>query len=103
MVAGTRIDLVLRLTLVLLVLQPVGGPAIRPWILLLAALGLVWDSALRHPALWFALTLLTALRVIADWPLSDNHAYLLVYWCLAIGIALTLPDAENALSLNGRC
>ena len=102
MVAGTGIDLVLRLTLVLLVLQSVGGPAVRPWILLLAAAGLVWGPALRHPALWFALTLLTALRVIADWPLSDNHAYLLVYWCLAIGIALTLPDAENALSLNGR-
>ena len=102
MAAGMRIDLVLRLTLVLLVLQPVGGPTVRPWVLLLAAAGLVWSSALRHPALWFALTLLTAIRVIADWPLADNHAYLLVYWCLAIGIALTLPDAENALSLNGR-
>jgi hypothetical protein len=102
MVAGTRIDLVLRLTLVLLILQPVGGLSTRPWILLLAAVGLVLGSALRHPALWFALTLLTALRVIADWPLPDNHAYLLVYWCLAIGIALTLPEPEHALSLNGR-
>lgn len=102
MTASTRIDLVLRLTLVLLVLQPVGGPTVRPWVLLLAAAGLVWGPALRHPALWFALTLLTALRVVADWPLPDNHAYLLVYWCLAIGIALTLPEPEKALSLNGR-
>lgn len=102
MAIGMAIDLVMRLTLLVLVLQPVGGPTARPLILLLAAVGLVWTPVLRHPALWFGLTLLTAMRVIGDWPLPDNHAYLLVYWCLAIGIALSLPEPEKALSLNGR-
>ena len=32
--------------------------------------------------------LLAAARIVAVWPLSDNHIYLLAYWCLAIGLAL---------------
>jgi hypothetical protein len=33
---------------------------------------------------------------------SDNHKYLLVYWCLAIGFCLQLPSPLKALAFNGR-
>jgi hypothetical protein len=42
------------------------------------------------------------LRVFLDWPLPDNHAYLLFYWCLAVTIALFSRDSERCLAFNGK-
>jgi len=97
-----RTDLALRLTLLLLLLRPIGEPQLRPWVLLLAAVGLLAPTLARRPALWGLLAGLAAWRVLADWPLADNHAYLLIYWCLAIAISLALPHPGTALALNGR-
>jgi hypothetical protein len=96
------LDLALRLTLLDLLLQPIGDWTLRPLILALAALGLLLPGAHRQPALWLALTGLTALRVALAWPLADNHAYLLSYWCLAIFLALRGEDAEGRLAANAR-
>ena len=95
-------NLALRLTLLALLLRPVGSGALRPALLLLAGTGLVFPAVLRKPGLWLALAALTGWRVIADWPLADNHAYLLSYWCLAAGLALLCPDPPRALAWNGR-
>ena len=94
--------LALRLTLLLLLLHPIGSGWLRPSILLLACAGLVLPRLLPHPVLWFALALLGAWRVVAGWPLADNHAYLLAYWCLAIALARLAPDPQRALAWNGR-
>jgi hypothetical protein len=40
--------------------------------------------------------------VLAGWPLGDNHAYLLAYWCLACALASLAPEPERALAWNGR-
>jgi hypothetical protein len=95
-------DLSLRLTLAALLLRPVGDWRFRPAFLLLAAAGLVLPGLQRRAALWLALAALAALRVVEDWPLPDNHAYLLAYWCLAAGIALRSDAPARALTLNGR-
>ncbi|MCL4244209.1 MAG: hypothetical protein KJ002_03625, partial [Candidatus Dadabacteria bacterium] len=95
-------DLALRLTLVDLLLRPVGGWTLRPFTLALAALGLIAPGFLRAPVLWLGLTFLTGMRVVLDWPLPDNHAYLLFYWCLAVTISLALGDKEKILSVNAR-
>jgi hypothetical protein len=95
-------DLALRLTLLGLVLHPVGHELIRAWILGMAGAGLLFPGLLRRPALWGGLTLLTAARVALDWPLSDNHAYLLSYWCLAVTLSCFGKDQDPVLALNGR-
>jgi len=51
--------------------------------------------------LWLTLALLTGVRVIADWPLSDNHAYLMSYWCLACGLVLYADRPAAALARIG--
>ena len=96
------VDLALRLTLVDLLLRPIGNWAIRPFILSLAAMGVILPGQLRKPGLWFVLTCLTSLRVVLDWPLPDNHAYLLCYWCFAVFLALVSQDAHTCLAFNGR-
>lgn len=95
-------NLALRLTLLVLLLRPIGSGWLRPSLLALAVAGLVLPGALRHPALWLALALLAAWRVVSGWPLADNHAYLLAYWCLAIALALRAEDPRRALAWNGR-
>jgi hypothetical protein len=99
---ASAFDLALRLTLLDLLLRPVGDWSVRPFVLALAAAGLLVPGWLRRPGLWLLLTALTALRVILDWPLADNHAYLLAYWCLAVALSLHLSDTEVSLALNGR-
>ena len=42
------------------------------------------------------------LRIADDWPLADNHIYLLAYWCLAIALALRSLDAVRTLALTSR-
>jgi hypothetical protein len=78
----------LRLTLLVLVLRPPGDGSLK------AATWLVAGAALMFPALtlsaraWLALTILVGARIVFDWPLADNHIYLLAYWCLAVTLAL---------------
>jgi hypothetical protein len=95
-------SLPLRLTLAIPLLRPIGSGWLRPSLLALAVAGLVLPGALRQPALWLALALLAAWRVVSGWPLADNHAYLLVYWCLAIALALLAREPQRALAWNGR-
>ncbi|MEW6143409.1 MAG: hypothetical protein AB1598_00155 [Thermodesulfobacteriota bacterium] len=102
-IAGTgAVDLSLRLTLLDLLLRPVGGWTVRPFTLALAAAGLLMPGLLRSPFVWFSLAYFTGARVLLDWPLADNHAFLLFYWCLAVSIATVSRDAGRCLSLNGK-
>jgi hypothetical protein len=102
LLAMDRSDLALRLLCLALLLQPVGDRWLRPLIVGLAGLGLLAPAAVRSAALWLALAALAALRIALDWPLSDNHAYLLAYWCLAAAIASRVPDRDGTLAWNGR-
>jgi hypothetical protein len=96
------VDLALRLTLLDLLLRPIGAWQIRAALLVLAGAGLLVPGWLRRPTLWFALAALTAVRAIGDWPLADNHAYLISYWCLAIGLSSIVRDTDGCLAFNGR-
>ena len=96
------VDLSLRLTLLDMVLRPVGDRTVRPLILVFAALGLLIPGQLRSKFIWLPLAFLTGLRVLFDWPLPDNHAYLLFYWCLAVAIALFSRDSDRCLAFNGK-
>jgi len=99
-----RVDGALRLTLLALLLQPVGDRRIRPAALALAAIGSLLPGWRRTAWLWGALAALAGARVVLDWPMADNHAYLLCWWCVAITVALSgrAGDAERVLALDAR-
>lgn len=94
-----------RLTCLTLLFSPVGDWYIRPIVMCLSGAGLLFAHWWRSRWLWSALALLTITRALVDWPLADNHAYLLGYWCLALAIAVWLDDftglARNARWLIG--
>jgi len=97
-----RADLARRLTLVALLLHPVGGAWTRPAIALCAAAGLLFETVRRQPSFWAALFALAAWRVLGAWPLGDNHAWLLAYWLLALLLATRARDGDARLAWNGR-
>lgn len=57
----------------------------------------------RHASmLWLAAALAVGARLVADWPLPDNHYYLLAYWCAAIALALRAARPAESLATSSR-
>jgi hypothetical protein len=92
--------MVLRLTAIALLLRPTGPWTVRPVIIALAGLVLLVPKVMRAPATWFALSGLVAARIIWDWPIPDNHLYLLAYWCLAVALALGSANCKRVLGAS---
>ena len=67
-----RLSSRLRLTLLALLLHPVGPWPVRAALLGLAGLGLLSPRALASAALWLAVAALAALRVVLDWPMPTT-------------------------------
>ena len=95
-------DAVLTLTAIILLLRPFDVWWVASFVLAAACLSLVLRPVRRAPITWFLVAGLVAVRIVAVWPLSDNHIYLLAYWCLAIGLALTSSTTAATLAVSSR-
>jgi hypothetical protein len=96
------LELPFRLASIVLLLRPMGPWPVRASLLAIAATALLSRRVLVAPLTWLTLAVLVAARLAAEWPLPDNHIYLLAYWCLAAAIALVLPDPQAALARSSR-
>jgi hypothetical protein len=92
----------LRLTAVELLLRPMGPGWIVVPLLAVAVLALLATPVLFSGWTWYAAATLVALRIVADWPLPDNHIYLLGYWCLPIALALGSARPPRRLAESSR-
>lgn len=99
---GGILDPVLSLTAIILLLRPLDVWWVTAPILAIACVVLLSRTIRRAPITWILLALLIGARIIAVWPLSDNHIYLLAYWCLAIGLALSSVAPGGTLSTSSR-
>ena len=88
----------LRLTLLILLLRPPEEGLVRGLTWAAAGLALAFPVLCRSAALWLALSGLILARLVLDWPLSDNHIYLLGYWCLGVGCCLMLDEPFAAIA-----
>lgn len=95
-------DSVLTLTAIILLLRPLDVWWLAPFVLAAACLSLILRSVRRAPLTWVLVAVLVAIRIVYIWPLSDNHIYLLAYWCLAVGLALSGPIPAATLSASSR-
>jgi hypothetical protein len=95
-------DLALCLTAIALLLRPMGPWFVRPAILAVAVLMILSPALLRSALAWSAIAAMVAVRIADDWPLADNHVYLLGYWAFAIALSLRTPGAEAALACSSR-
>jgi len=95
-------ELSTQFTLLTLLFSQVGNAYTRPFILSLAAIGLLSDQCRKQSTLWFSLFLLTGFRVIDQWPMADNHAYLLSLWCLTLFLTTYRESSTKILANNAR-
>jgi len=95
-------ELSTQFTLLTLLFSQVGNAYTRPFILSLAAIGLLSDQCRKQSILWFSLFLLTGFRVIDQWPMADNHAYLLSLWCLTLFLTTYRETSSTILANNAR-
>ena len=95
-------DSVLTLTAIILLLRPLDVWWLAPFVLAAACLSLALRAVRRAPLTWILVATLIGTRVLVVWPLSDNHIYLLAYWCLAIGLALSTTTSAATLSASSR-
>ncbi len=102
LVGADPLALVPRLTLLYLLLNPGLRWPHRVPLLILAGVGLLSPGLSRSAGLWLVLGLATGWRVVASWPLSDNHDYLTSLWCFALATAFVAPDVRRALARSAR-
>jgi hypothetical protein len=95
-------DPVLTLTAIVLLLRPVDVWWVAAFVLAAACLSLLNRTVRRAPLTWILVALFVGARIVVVWPLSDNHIYLLAYWCLAIGLALSSTAPAATLSASSR-
>ena len=90
------------LTWVLFLLDPPGNPIIDVPLTILAILGLIVPSLCWNPWLWWTAALLTIVPVAQDWFAVDNHAFMRVYWTLAIAVAASFERPKEEFARNAR-
>lgn len=96
------LDLVAPLTLVLLLLYPVGPNGIRVALQIGAVAGLVYRPLQRVSGYWILLAVAMGMGCLLLWHDADNHKYLITYWCLAVGLSCAAEDSAKALRINAR-
>ncbi len=95
-------DAVLTLTAIILLLRPFEIWWIAPFVLAAACMSLIFRGVRRSQATWLLISILVTARIAMVWPLADNHIYLLAYWCLAIGLALSDQTPQATLAVSSR-
>ncbi len=96
------IEISAQFTLLTLLFTQVGNSFTRPFILFIAAVGILLPHGYRQPQIWLILCFFTGFRVIYEWPMADNHSYLLALWCLVLSIACFSQSTRRVLANNAR-
>jgi hypothetical protein len=96
------LDLVAPLTLVLLLLYPVGSEPVRIALQLGSVAGLVYSPLQRTSGYWGVLAAGMGVGCLILWHDADNHKYLITYWCLALGLSCRADDTTKAVRINAR-
>ncbi|HUF79379.1 MAG TPA: hypothetical protein VMR44_10735 [Thermoanaerobaculia bacterium] len=100
--AADRVGLVTAMTLVLLLLFSGGGWYVQAPVAVLGAAGLLLPPLRRSSWFWLGLGALLFAGFLYEWSIVDNHQYLYVYWCLALGLALRTAEPGAQLAVSAR-
>jgi len=97
-----RLELSLLLTLLLLVFHPPRHFYVNLPLSVIALVAILMPPLRHSRVLWFLAALLVGAAAVGHWQTTDNHKYLLAYWCLAIGCSLWTSDPGPSLARIAR-
>lgn len=93
------LDLVPRLTLILLITRPISS---RSVLTVLCIVAILLPAFYRSAYFWLLVTGAMFAAVLTRWYEVDNHVYLMTYWCLALCLALAGSNPRRVLRINAR-
>ncbi len=99
---GQQTDVILLLSLILLILRAPKDWYIQIPVIILGIVGIIHQPVRRDPFLWFLLFLFNIAGCYFNWFSTDNHKYLMAYWCLAISCALATAHPAKTIASNAR-
>ena len=103
LVGQDHVDLVLRLTLLLLLVFSSQAWSVYMFTVGFCVLAMIHLPLLRNAAFWMLLGAFQLGHVLVfELPTANNSAYVIAYWCLAVGVSLLFPDVRKALALEAR-
>jgi hypothetical protein len=97
-----RLELSLLLTLLLLVFYPPRYLYISLPLSVIALVAILMPPLRHSRLLWLLAALLVGASAVGNWQATDNHKYLLAYWCLAIACSLCTRDPGPSLARIAR-
>ncbi|MFT5523238.1 MAG: hypothetical protein ACI9G1_003226 [Pirellulaceae bacterium] len=89
-----NIDLMQIVPLLTVILLLTTAPDIwylRTPLLVLCIAGLAYQELLKKTQFWYIVAALIGATIYLNWESSDNHKYMLCYWCLALCAVFSLP------------
>lgn len=95
-------DMAAVMTIVIILLHMPVDWYINPPSMAIGVAGLIFRPLIRQPLYWFAMGLVVAAGHVWQWDQSDNHKYLLAYWCFALGLSMMSAEQLRTIALNGR-
>ena len=103
LIGNDLFELGAAMTLVMLVLSLHDAPwQVELGLMTLAILPLVIRPLMHNPFVWLGLTAVLGVATVHAWYGQNNHDFLKLYWCLAVGLSLLLTDPSKALRTNAR-
>jgi hypothetical protein len=96
------IEFTFAVTLALLLLYGPQAWYARAPLAMFAFAAFIWRDLLRSPRLWWMMASVLAAAVYVSHYTADNHKYLMVYWCVAIALAVGDDDPMDILRTNAR-
>jgi hypothetical protein len=92
------------LTVILLLTTAPNIWYLRTPLLVLCITGLAYQDMLKRTQFWYIVATLIGATIYLNWESSDNHKYLLCYWCLSLCAVFSLPTKiqEEAMHRTSR-
>jgi len=97
-----RLEISLLLTLLLLVFYPPRYVYISLPLSVIAIAAIVLPTLRHNRYVWLFAAFLVGAVSLSNWHSTDNHKYLLCYWCLAIFCSFSTKDPEQSLAQIAR-
>ena len=99
-----RVAILPLLTILILLTNAPDVWYLRTPLIVLSVLALVYAPLRHSPAFWFVATALLGTTIYLNWESSDNHKYVIAYWCLALCATFTVAAERQgeALALSSR-
>jgi hypothetical protein len=73
---------------------------LRTPLVLLCILSLTYNTLREIPATWFLAFAMLATTIYLNWESSDNHKYVIAYWCLTLCCVFTVAESRREQTLE---